>query len=72
MPQPSLSGFQVRHREEPRRPRHSLAPDTAPDQLPTCASWGLLHRCPEASAVALDDSQIAVIWHFQLDGTAKN
>ncbi|MEU6019733.1 class I SAM-dependent methyltransferase [Streptomyces sp. NPDC047515] len=30
-------GFQVRHCEEPRRPRHSLDPDTTPDPLrPTC------------------------------------
>ncbi|WP_369167652.1 class I SAM-dependent methyltransferase [Streptomyces sp. R28] len=65
-------GFQVRHCEEPRRPRHDLAPDTAPDPLPTCVSWDLLHWCPEASAAALDDSPIAVIWHFQLEGTAKN
>ncbi|TLS44395.1 class I SAM-dependent methyltransferase [Streptomyces montanus] len=64
-------GFQVRHCEEPRRPHHSLDPDTAPDPLPTHVSWDLLHWCPEASAAALDDSPIVVIWHFQLDGTRK-
>lgn len=61
-------GFQVRQCEEPRRPRHSLDPDTAPDPLPAHVSWDLLHWCPEASAAALDDSPIAVVWHFQLDG----
>lgn len=64
-------GFQVRHCEEPRRPRHFLDPDTAPHPLPTSMSWDLLHWCPEASAAALDDSPIAVIWHFQLDGIGK-
>lgn len=65
-------GFQVRHCEEPRRPRHSLDPGNAPDPLPTQVSWDLLHWCPEASAAALDDSPIAVIWHFQLEGTRKS
>jgi len=65
-------GFQVRHCEEPRRPRHSLDPDTAPDPLPACVSWDLLHWCPEASAAALDESPIVVIWHFQLEGTGKS
>ncbi|OIK01017.1 class I SAM-dependent methyltransferase [Streptomyces monashensis] len=64
-------GFQVRHCEEPRRPRHSLGSGTAPDPLPTSMSWDLLHWCPEASAAALDDSPIVVVWHFQLDGTGK-
>jgi ubiquinone/menaquinone biosynthesis C-methylase UbiE len=62
-------GFQVRRCEEARRPRRSLDPDNAPDPLPTRVSWDLLHWCPEASAAALDDSPIAVIWHFQLKGT---
>lgn len=62
-------GLQVRHCEEPRRPRHSLRPDTAPDPLPTHMSWDLLNWCPQASAAALDDSPIAVVWHFQLEGT---
>ncbi|MEU9454520.1 methyltransferase domain-containing protein [Streptomyces sp. NPDC048277] len=65
-------GFQVVHCEEPRRPRHSFDPDTAPDPLPTHVSWDLLHWCPEASAAALDDSPIAVIWHFQLEGNGKS
>ncbi|MGI5455510.1 class I SAM-dependent methyltransferase [Streptomyces sp. CA-249302] len=65
-------GFQVRHCEEPRRPLRSLAPDTAPDPLPAHMSWDLLHWCPEASAAALDDSPVAVVWHFQLEDTGKN
>ncbi|WP_261567509.1 class I SAM-dependent methyltransferase [Frankia gtarii] len=64
--------FQVRQCEEPRRPRHSHDPGTAPDPLPTHVSWDLLHWCPEASAAALDDSPIVVIWHFQLEGAPKN
>ncbi|MEU5575651.1 hypothetical protein [Streptomyces coeruleorubidus] len=64
-------GFQVRQCEEPRRPRHSLDPETAPDPLPAHMSWDLLHWCPEASAAALDDSPIAVVWRFQLDGVRK-
>ncbi|CAM5506708.1 2-methoxy-6-polyprenyl-1,4-benzoquinol methylase, mitochondrial [Streptomyces alboniger] len=62
-------GFQVRHCEEPCRPRHSLDAGTAPDPLPTHMSWDLLHWCPEASAAALDESPVAVIWHFQLGDT---
>ncbi|WP_327657410.1 class I SAM-dependent methyltransferase [Streptomyces sp. NBC_00483] len=65
-------GFQVRHCEEPRRPRHSLDSDTAPDPLPTYMSWDLLHWCSDASAAALDDSPIVVIWHFQLDNNGKS
>jgi SAM-dependent methyltransferase len=65
-------GFQVRRCEEPRRPRSSLDPGTAPDPLPAHVSWDLLHWCPEASAAAMDDSPIAVIWHFQLDGARKD
>lgn len=61
-------GFQVRHCEEPCRPPRSLDPDTAPDPLPTHQSWDLLHWCPKASAAAMDDSPIAVVWHFQLPG----
>lgn len=34
--------------------------------LPTHMSWDLMHWCPEASAAALDESPVAVIWHFQL------
>ncbi|MPY59144.1 class I SAM-dependent methyltransferase [Streptomyces spongiae] len=64
-------GFQVRHCEEPRRPRHSLDSDTAPDPLPTHMSWDLLHWCPEASAAALDDSPLVAIWHFQLEGAPR-
>ncbi|WP_329251135.1 class I SAM-dependent methyltransferase [Streptomyces sp. NBC_01478] len=64
-------GFQVRHCEEPRRPRGSLTPETAPDTLPTHMSWDLLHWYPEASAAALDDSPVAVVWHFQLDAARK-
>jgi hypothetical protein len=64
-------GFQVRHCEEPRRPRHSLSPGTAPNPLPAHMSWDLLHWYPEASGAALDDSPIVVIWHFQLDGARK-
>jgi len=64
-------GFQVRHCEEPRRPHHSPDPDTAPDPLPTHPSWDLLHWCPEASAAALDDSPIVVVWHFQLEDIPK-
>ncbi|MEV0481303.1 class I SAM-dependent methyltransferase [Streptomyces sp. NPDC050508] len=60
-------GFQVRHCEEPRRPRHSLDPGAAPDPLPTHMSWDLQHWCPEASAAALDESPVVVIWHFQLE-----
>ncbi|WP_416962240.1 class I SAM-dependent methyltransferase [Streptomyces sp. Agncl-13] len=62
-------GFQVRHCEEPRRPRRSLDAGAAPDPLPTHMSWDLLHRCPEASAAALDESPVAVVWHFQLEGS---
>ncbi|MFI7276402.1 class I SAM-dependent methyltransferase [Streptomyces sp. NPDC049879] len=58
-------GFQVRRCEEPRRPRHSLDPGDAPVPLPASLSWDLLHWCPEASAAALDDSPVAVVWHFQ-------
>ncbi|MFF7987510.1 class I SAM-dependent methyltransferase [Streptomyces sp. NPDC007901] len=65
-------GFRVRHCEEPRRPRRSLTPDTAPDPLPAHMSWDLLHWCPEASAAALDESPVAVIWHFQLEDTGKS
>ncbi|MEU6540786.1 class I SAM-dependent methyltransferase [Streptomyces sp. NPDC047000] len=64
-------GFQVRHCEEPLRPRHSLDPDTAPDPLPTHMSWDLLRWCPEASAAALDDFPIVVVWHFQLEGDGQ-
>ncbi|MFF1837407.1 class I SAM-dependent methyltransferase [Streptomyces sp. NPDC058231] len=64
-------GFQVRHCEELRRPRPSPDPDTAPDPLPTHMSWDLLRWYPEASAAAMDDSPIVVIWHFQLDGTRE-
>jgi SAM-dependent methyltransferase len=67
-------GFQVRRCEEPRRPRNSPTFDTsepAPDPLPTHVSWDLLHRCPEASAAALGDSPVAVVWHFQLDATRE-
>jgi SAM-dependent methyltransferase len=61
-------GFQVRHCEEPGRPRRSPT-DTAPGRpLPTHMSWDLLRWCPEASAAALDDSPIVVVWHFRLDG----
>ncbi|MFJ9247829.1 class I SAM-dependent methyltransferase [Streptomyces sp. NPDC101776] len=60
-------GFQVRHCEEPRRPHNSLTPGTARDPLPTHPSWDLLHWCPEASAAALDDSPVVVVWHFRLD-----
>lgn len=62
-------GFQVRHCEEPRRPSHSFDAGIAPDPLPAHMSWDLLHWCPEASAAALGDSPIVVVWHFQLDGT---
>lgn len=62
-------GFQVRRCEEPRRPRHSLDPGAAPDPLPTHMSWDLQHWCPEASAAALDESPVVVIWHFQLEGS---
>ncbi|MGW1622387.1 class I SAM-dependent methyltransferase [Streptomyces sp. NPDC002172] len=62
-------GFQVRRCEEPRRPLHSLVPGTAPEPLPTHMSWDLLHWCPEASAAALDESPVAVVWHFQLGGS---
>ncbi|MCX5529623.1 methyltransferase domain-containing protein [Streptomyces sp. NBC_00006] len=65
-------GFQVRHCEEPRRPHHSLDSATAPDPLPTYMSWDLLHWCSDASAAALDDSPIVVIWHFQLDSNGKS
>ncbi|MET8422196.1 methyltransferase domain-containing protein [Streptomyces sp. NPDC005134] len=64
-------GFQVRHCEEPRRPRHSLNADTAPNPLPTHMTWDLLHWYPEASAAAMEDSPIVVMWHFQLDGIGK-
>ncbi|MET7477518.1 class I SAM-dependent methyltransferase [Streptomyces sp. NPDC005648] len=60
-------GFQVRHCEEPGRPNLRLDPGTAPDPLPSHMSWDLLHWCPEASAAALDDSPIVVVWHFQLE-----
>ncbi|WP_420310356.1 class I SAM-dependent methyltransferase [Streptomyces sp. YS-B37] len=59
-------GFQVRHCEEPRRPRHSPDPGAAPDALPTWMSWDLRRWCPEASAAALDGAPVVVIWHFQL------
>ncbi|MFI0718651.1 class I SAM-dependent DNA methyltransferase [Streptomyces sp. NPDC021224] len=59
-------GFRVLGCEEPRRPRPSLGP--APQELPGHVSWGLLHRCPEAAAAALDGSPVAVVWHFRLDG----
>ncbi|MEU1180870.1 class I SAM-dependent methyltransferase [Streptomyces sp. NPDC005820] len=62
-------GFQVRHCEEPRHPRRSPDTESAPDPLPTAMSWDLLHWCPQASAAALDDSPLVVIWHFRLDGT---
>ncbi|MFC9845213.1 class I SAM-dependent methyltransferase [Streptomyces sp. NPDC060223] len=65
-------GFQVRRFEEPRRPQHSLNPDTTPNPVPTHLSWDLLHWYPEASAAALDDSPIAVIWHFQLEDAPKS
>ncbi|MFG2783365.1 hypothetical protein ACGFY7_36730 [Streptomyces prunicolor] len=45
--------------------------EPAPDPLPAHVSWDLLHRCPEASAAALGDSPIAVVWHFQLDATRE-
>ncbi|MEO3751394.1 class I SAM-dependent methyltransferase [Streptomyces sp. B6B3] len=64
-------GFQVRHCEEPRRPRPSFDPDTAPDPLPTQLSWDLPYWCPEASATALDDSPVVVVWHFQLDDATQ-
>jgi SAM-dependent methyltransferase len=64
-------GFQVRHCEEPRRPRHSLDPGTAPDPFPTHMSWDLMHWCPEASAAALDESPVAVIWHFQRESAGE-
>lgn len=64
-------GFQVRHCEEPRRPRHSLDPGAAPDPLPTWMSWDLLHWDPEASAAALDESPVVVIWHFQLGDSGE-
>ena len=64
-------GFQVRHCEEPRRPRRSLDPGAAPDPLPTWMSWDLLHWDPEASAAALDESPVAVVWHFQLGDSGK-
>ncbi|MFJ7948899.1 class I SAM-dependent methyltransferase [Streptomyces sp. NPDC096354] len=64
-------GFQVRHCEEPRRPRHSLNADTAPNPLPTHMTWDLLNWYPEASAAAMEDSPIVVVWHFRLDGSGK-
>ncbi|WP_262056242.1 class I SAM-dependent methyltransferase [Streptomyces sp. STR69] len=64
-------GLQVLHCEEPRRPRGSLTPDAAPDPLPAHPSWDLLHWCPEASAAALDESPVVVVWHFRLDATRK-
>jgi SAM-dependent methyltransferase len=39
-------GFQVRRCEEPRRPRSSLDPGTAPDPLPAHVSWDLLALVP--------------------------
>ncbi|MBK3581617.1 hypothetical protein JHN63_49260, partial [Streptomyces sp. MBT65] len=48
-----------------------LTPDTTPDPLPTHPSWDLLHWCPEASAAALDDSPLAVVWHFRLEDTGS-
>lgn len=63
-------GFQVLYCEEPRRPLGSLDADQAPVPLPTHMSWDLLHWCPEASAAALDDSPIVVVWHFRLDDVA--
>ena len=63
-------GFQVRGCEEPRRPRGFVA-TAAPDPLPTHPSWDLHHWCREASAAALEDSPLAVVWHFQLDATRK-
>ncbi|MET7496754.1 class I SAM-dependent methyltransferase [Streptomyces sp900116325] len=64
-------GFQVRHCEEPRRRRHSLNADTAPNPLPTHMTWDLLHWYPEASAAAMEYSPIVVVWHFQLDSIVK-
>lgn len=63
-------GFQVRRCEEPRRPPRSLDPRTAPAAVPAEMSWDLLHRCPDATAAALDESPIVVVWHFQLPGAA--
>ena len=64
-------GFRVRQCEEPRRPRRSLDPGAAPDPLPTWMSWDLLHWDPEASAAALDESPVTVVWHFQLDDNGE-
>ncbi|MHC3469523.1 class I SAM-dependent methyltransferase [Streptomyces sp. 7R007] len=64
-------GLQVRHCEEPRRPHRLTNPGTAPDPLPTHSSWDLLHWCPEASAAALDDSPVVVVWHFPLEDARK-
>ncbi len=60
-------GFRVLRCEEPRRPRPALGP--APEVLAGHVSWGLLHRCPQAAAAVLDDSPVAVVWHFRLDGS---
>ncbi|MFI0937650.1 class I SAM-dependent methyltransferase [Streptomyces sp. NPDC021020] len=62
-------GFRVLACEEPVRPRPALGP--APEMLPDHVSWGLLHRYPDAAAAALDGSPVAVVWHFQLDGSDR-
>lgn len=61
-------GFQVRYCAEPHRPRPSPGTEQEPGPLPTRMSWDLLRRHPEASAAALGDSPVVVVWHFQLDG----
>ncbi|WP_419995258.1 class I SAM-dependent methyltransferase [Streptomyces boninensis] len=63
-------GFQVRHCEEPTRPRPGIDATIdatgPPDPLPTEMSWDLPYWCPAASAAALDGSPLVVVWHFQL------
>ncbi|MEU5877784.1 class I SAM-dependent methyltransferase [Spirillospora sp. NPDC047279] len=60
-------GFQVRHCEEPPRPRPlHVEIEPAPDPLPVNVGWDIWHRCPDAAVAAVAGAPIAVIWCFRL------
>ncbi|WP_345578165.1 class I SAM-dependent methyltransferase [Nonomuraea rosea] len=60
-------GFQVRRCAEPRRPALPLVAGTRPpESLPPHGAWDIMYWCPEAANAAMENTPVAVVWHFQL------